>query len=88
MRHQPHTKLKNLQWQKLDLKSTNKTIWSLDDICDLETQLSKAGVFETLDALFAARTNVVFERKLMAKTSETKGAIKFLSESKRQGLGK
>lgn len=95
MQHQPQMKLKNLQWQKLDAKNVDKTIWSAksnsnknDGDTDLEEKLYQSGVFQNIDTMFAAKTNTSFDRKLKAMTNEKKDAVKFLSGNKSRSISK
>ncbi|CAO3592005.1 unnamed protein product [Absidia cylindrospora] len=91
MQHQPQLKLKNLQWQKLDVKNVEKTIWSTNNEDDgesdeLEEKLYQSGVFQNIDTMFAAKTNTSFDRKLKAMANEKKDAVKFLSGNKSRSI--
>ncbi|ORZ06045.1 hypothetical protein BCR42DRAFT_427576 [Absidia repens] len=91
MQHQPQLKLKNLQWQKLDVKNVEKTIWSTNNKDDgesdeLEEKLYQSGVFQNIDIMFAAKTNNSFDRKLKAMANEKKDAVKFLSGNKSRSI--
>ncbi|CAO3596819.1 unnamed protein product [Absidia cylindrospora] len=88
MQHQSMIKLKNFQWQKLNSKSMEKTIWSLEDgnDADLEIKLSQAGVFRSIDTMFPAKPNTTFDRKLKALGDEKMDVVKFLSGNKSRGL--
>lgn len=90
LRHYPNTKLKNLQWQKLDARGVDKTIWVLDTVDEngLEDALDEAGVFSKLEDLFPAKVNLFFEKKLKAKIEERKDAVKFLSKEKSRNISK
>ncbi|KAI8971225.1 formin homology 2 domain-containing protein [Pilobolus umbonatus] len=84
LRHYPQTKLKNLQWQKLDSRQINKTIWQLEDIDEnkIEDDLNDSGAFEKIETLFPAKVNLFFQNRQKAKVEEKKDAIKFLVKNK------
>lgn len=90
LRHYPQVKLKNLQWQKLDARGVEETIWKLEDVDEneLEDDLDKHGVFEKIETLFPAKVNTFFEKKLKAKVEEKKDAVKFLSKEKSRNISK
>lgn len=90
LRHYPHIKLKNLQWQKLDARSVDKTVWTLSDVDEsqIEDDLDKYGVFERIEALFPAKANNFFEKRMKAKVEEKKDAVKFLSKEKSRNISK
>lgn len=90
LRHYPQVKLKNLQWQKLDARSVDNTIWKLEDVDEneLEDDLDKHGVFEKIETLFPAKVNNFFEKRLKAKIDEKKDAVKFLSKEKSRNISK
>lgn len=90
LRHYPQVKLKNLQWQKLDARSVDNTIWKLEDVDEngLEDDLDKHGVFEKIETLFPAKVNNFFEKRLKAKIDEKKDAVKFLSREKSRNISK
>lgn len=90
LRHYPQVKLKNLQWQKLDARSVDNTIWKLEDVDEneLEDDLDKHGVFEKIETLFPAKVNNFFEKRLKAKVDEKKDAVKFLSKEKSRNISK
>jgi hypothetical protein len=90
LRHYPQVKLKNLQWQKLDARSVDKTIWELEDVDEneLEDDLDKHGVFVKIETLFPAKVNNFFEKKLKAKIDEKKDAVTFLNKEKARNISK
>lgn len=90
LRHYPKIKLKNLQWQKLDARSVQKTIWLLENVDEdeLENALADGGVFEKIEDLFPAKVNLFFEKRLKAKIEERKDAIKFLAKEKSRNISK
>lgn len=79
-----------MQWQKLDARGVDKTIWKLEDIDEneIEDDLDKHGVFEKIETLFPAKINTFFEKKLKAKVAEKKDAVKFLSKEKSRNISK
>ncbi|KAI8067755.1 hypothetical protein BC940DRAFT_300394 [Gongronella butleri] len=81
---QPNIKLKNLQWQKLDHKHVDKTVWSTVD--DLEAKLTQTGLFERIDTMFPAKTNTAFDKKLRAKADDKKNVVKFLVKNKSHNI--
>ncbi|CAO3642143.1 unnamed protein product [Cunninghamella blakesleeana] len=88
LQNQPQLKLKNIQWQKLDLRHLEKTVWSLDkmDESNLESKLSQLGIFNEIDSMFAAKTNTLFQGKLKATSEEKKDTITFLSRNKSRNI--
>ncbi|KAG0177062.1 hypothetical protein DFQ29_005302 [Apophysomyces sp. BC1021] len=88
LRHYPQVKLKNLQWQKLDARGAEKTIWILHDVDEdqLEDRLDETGVFTKIEDLFPAKINTFFERRLKSKIEEKKDAIKFLNKEKSRNI--
>jgi hypothetical protein len=88
LRHYPQVKLKNLQWQKLDARGVEKTVWKLEDVDEneIEDDLDKHGVFEKIETLFPAKINTFFEKKLKAKVDEKKDAVKFLTKEKSRNI--
>jgi hypothetical protein len=88
LRHYPQVKLKNLQWQKLDARSVDNTIWKLENVneSELEDDLDKHGVFVKIESLFPAKVNNFFEKKLKAKVDEKKDAVTFLNREKARNI--
>ncbi|KAI7869247.1 hypothetical protein BDF14DRAFT_1951245 [Spinellus fusiger] len=88
LRFYPQVKLKNLQWQKLDSRGVQKTIWIQHDVDEsrLEDQLDQSGVFSKIEDLFPAKVNNFFERRMKGKVEEKKDAIKFLSKEKSRNI--
>jgi hypothetical protein len=88
LRHYPQIKLKNLQWQKLDARGVNNTVWVLNGVNEneIEDDLDKFGVFEKIVTLFPAKANNFFEKKIKAKVEEKKDAIKFMSKDKSRNI--
>lgn len=82
--------LKNLQWQKLDARGVEKTIWKLEDVNEneLEDNLDKHGVFEKIESLFPAKINTFFDKKNKSKIAEKKDAVKFLAKEKSRNISK
>lgn len=73
------------------MKNVEQTIWSNGDSAnkdDLETKMFNAGVFQSIDTMFPAKTNTAFDRKLKAVAGEKKDAVKFLSGNKSRSLSK
>jgi hypothetical protein len=90
LRHYPEIKLKNLQWQKLDARSVDKTIWvskSVDEDA-LEDAMDENGVFVKIQDLFPAKVNTFFERRLAKKSEEKKDAVRFLGKEKGRSISK
>ncbi|ORX46807.1 actin-binding FH2 [Hesseltinella vesiculosa] len=85
---QPQVKLKNLQWQKLDHKTVDKTVWSAGGVDEqkLESKLSQIGIFDRIDTMFTAKSNTAFDKKLRAKAEEKKNVVKFLVKNKSHNL--
>lgn len=90
LRHYPQIKLKNLQWQKLDARGVNNTVWVLNGVneTEIEDDLDKFGVFEKIVTLFPAKANNFFEKRIKAKVEEKKDAIKFMSKDKSRNISK
>lgn len=90
LRHYPQIKLKNLQWQKLDARGVNNTVWVLNGVNEneIEDDLDKFGVFEKIVTLFPAKANNFFEKRIKAKVEEKKDAIKFMSKDKSRNISK
>ncbi|KAG1503645.1 hypothetical protein G6F53_010583 [Rhizopus delemar] len=88
LRHYPQIKLKNLQWQKLDARGVNNTVWVLNGVneTEIEDDLDKFGVFEKIVTLFPAKANNFFEKRIKAKVEEKKDAIKFMSKDKSRNI--
>ncbi|KAI9249024.1 armadillo-type protein, partial [Sporodiniella umbellata] len=88
LKHYPQIKLKNLQWQKLDARGVNNTVWVSGEMDEeeLEENLDKFGVFENIVTLFPAKANNFFEKRMKAKVEEKKDAIKFLSKEKSRNI--
>ncbi|CEG81054.1 hypothetical protein RMATCC62417_15298 [Rhizopus microsporus] len=89
LRHYPNIKLKNLQWQKIDARSTYQTLWNMDSErhAKLEDKLDKGGVFHTIEDLFPAKANTFLERKLQSKKTDTENdSIKFLTKEKNRNI--
>jgi hypothetical protein len=89
LQHCPKTRLKNLQWQKLDFQKLPDTIWGTDDIWqdELEVKLNNKGVFDTIETMFPAKINTFFEKRSIKKPEETK-TIKFLTRDKSKNISK
>ena len=90
LRHYPQVKLKNLQWQKLDHRGVEKTIWIMEGVNEdeLEDTLDETGVFAKIENLFPAKVNLFFEKRLKAKIEERKDALKFLTKEKSHSISK
>ncbi|KAI8096734.1 formin homology 2 domain-containing protein [Halteromyces radiatus] len=88
LRHYPEVKLKNLQWQKLDARNVEKTIWTTQTVDEdaLEDALDENGVFTKIQDLFPAKVNTFFERRLAKKAEEKKDAIRFLAKDKGKSI--
>lgn len=88
--HYPETKLKNLQWQKLETKDINKTVWHFEEVDEKEFEeaLYRTGAFNKIEEMFrAAQTSTVFAEKLKKKAEEQKDtAVKFLSKDKSHSI--
>ncbi|KAI8143924.1 hypothetical protein BJV82DRAFT_609883 [Fennellomyces sp. T-0311] len=87
LHHYPQIKLKNLQWQKLEAHSVEKTVWALDGIdeSEFEDVLHRTGELDKIDTIFAAKVNTLFDRK-MKKMEERRDAVKFLHKEKSRSL--
>lgn len=88
LKHYPNIQLKHLQWQKLDVRKIDKTIWLLEEVNEdeLEEMLATQGIFGKIEDLFPAKVNLFFERKLKAKIEERKDAVKFLTKEKTRNI--
>lgn len=84
-------KLKNLQWQKLDAKAAEKTIWRVEDQDhdSMEEILSDKGAFDKLEELFPAKVNTFLEnRRIKQSATEKNDSIRFLSKEKNKNISK
>ncbi|KAI8072909.1 formin homology 2 domain-containing protein [Gongronella butleri] len=88
LRHYPEIKLKNLQWQKMDARNVEKTVWKAQvvDESALEDSLDDKGVFASIQELFPAKTNTFFERRLAKKVEDKKDAVHFLTKDKAKSI--
>ncbi|RCH85758.1 hypothetical protein CU098_001424, partial [Rhizopus stolonifer] len=83
----PQVKLKNLQWQKMDSKTTNQTLWDTkSDYLGLEEMLTDQGVFNKIELLFAAKENKFFEKIQSKKTVIETDSIRFLTKDKNRNI--
>jgi arginine deiminase len=92
LHHYPQVKLKNLQWQKLDAKTTEQTIWhtkNQETHDTLENILDEKGAFEKIESLFPAKVNTFLEKKLQQKKSIVHpDTVRFLSKEKNKNISK
>lgn len=91
LQHYPQVKLKNLQWQKLDAKTAEKTVWHVEnqDHDSMEEILSEKGAFEKLEELFPAKVNTFLEnRRIKQSVAEKNDSIRFLSKEKNKNISK
>ncbi|RCH96222.1 hypothetical protein CU098_003906, partial [Rhizopus stolonifer] len=90
LHHYPQVKLKNLQWQKLDAKLTEQTIWDMkeNEHDTMEQLLNEKGAFEKLETMFPAKVNTFLEKKQLkvvdAKKNDT--VVRFLTKEKNKNI--
>jgi hypothetical protein len=92
LHHYPQVKLKNLQWQKLDVKKTNQTLWDTENSNlhqKLEERLKEKGIFNTIESLFPAKENKFLEKRLQIKKIDVDNdLVKFLTKDKNRNISK
>lgn len=92
LRQYPRTKLKNLQWQKLDPKLTENTIWKLgkiDDSASMEDKLIENKVFDKIDSLFPAKENLFLEKRQKKMEVQNQASVtRFLNKDKNKNISK
>jgi hypothetical protein len=90
LHHYPQVKLKNLQWQKLDVKKTNQTLWDTENSNlhqKLEERLKEKGIFNTIESLFPAKENKFLEKRLQIKKIDVDNdLVKFLTKDKNRNI--
>ncbi|KAI8989404.1 hypothetical protein BDB01DRAFT_848579 [Pilobolus umbonatus] len=83
LHHYPQVKLKNLQWQKINVQSTDQTIWNTDNILDnIEETLNESGVFEIIEGMFPAKVNTFLGKKKESRNVSEQ----FLSKNKNKNI--
>ncbi|KAG1446827.1 hypothetical protein G6F56_009453 [Rhizopus delemar] len=88
LNHYSQIKLKNLQWQKMDMRTTHQTLWENNNETlqqNLEDTLNKKGAFDIIETLFPAKTNDFFEKRLYKQEAEN-DSIKFLKKEKNRNI--
>ena len=85
-------KLKNLQWQKLDAKTVEKTIWHVEnrDHDSMEEILNEKGAFGKIEELFPAKVNTFLENRRIKQNNATEknDSVRFLNREKNKNISK